>query len=350
MEDLVALVIDVSKDSFVIKNYLEELDLNVKIFTSSKESIEYIIHNHIDFILVDYDLPEIDGIELIKNIKTITDAMLIMITSNGNQELKLKALEMGVIEFINKPIIKAELLATIRNLARIKFQQAILEDEKLLIQAEVQRQISKIKKQEQEILEVLAHVAEYRDGNTFLHVKRVAEYSKILAKSMNLSDEEVELIYQAAPLHDIGKIGIKDEILLKTDKLTKQEYDIMKTHTIIGYDILKDTSSPILQMGAQIALSHHERWDGKGYPYGLKEEEISIYGRIVSIVDVFDALSASRSYKKAWNLDDVFEFLIENKGIMFDPILIDKFLNVKDEIIKYYQFSQEEIKNEDINN
>jgi len=345
MEELNAVIIDDSdKILFLVKNYLEELEIKVKIFNNPKEGIEYLKQNlKVDFVLIDYDIQDINGIEVINEIKLFSEAMLIIMTYSKDQELKLQALEAGAVEFINKPIIKAELLATIRNLAKIKIQQMILKDEKFLIQAEVQRQIAKIKKQEKEILEVLAHVAEYRDENTFLHVKRVAEYSKILAKACGLNDEEIEIIYQAAPLHDIGKIGIRDDILLKTDKLNDEEFKIMKSHTIIGYDILKNSSSPILQMGAQIALTHHERWDGLGYPYGLKEDNIPIYGRIVAVVDVFDALTAKRPYKKPWSLAEALTFMLDNSAKMFDPNIIDKFLEVYEKIFEYYKISEQEV-------
>jgi len=345
MDELKAIIIDDSKTILYLqKQYLEELDIETKIFLNPIDGIEYIKNNKVDFVFVDYVMPEMDGLEVIKNIKTFFDGVIIMITSVGENELKLKALQVGAVEFINKPILKAEFLATVRNLAKIRMQQIMLEDEKKLIQSEVQLQLKKIKKQEEETLDVLAHVSEYRDENTFLHVKRVAEYSKILAKACGLNDKEVELIYQAAPLHDIGKIGVRDDILLKTGKLTKEEYNIMKNHTTIGYEILKHTSSAILQMGAQIALTHHERWDGEGYPYGKKEKEIPIYGRIVSLVDVFDALTAKRSYKEAWSLAEALTFVLDNSGKMFDPEIVDIFLNVHEEIFDFYKTTEQERK------
>jgi len=345
MEELKAVIIDDSKTIlYLMKTYLEELDIESEVFENPLEAIEFLKENHVDFVFVDYVMPEMNGIDVINQIKLFYDGVIIMVTSVGENELKLKALEAGSVEFINKPILKAEFLATVRNLAKIRIQQMMLEDEKFLIQAEVQRQLKNIKKQEKETLEVLAHVAEYRDENTFLHVNRVAEYSKILAKAYGLSDEDVNTIYQAAPLHDLGKIGIRDEVLLKTDKLSDEEYAIMKSHTTIGYEILRNASSPILQMGAKIALTHHERWDGNGYPYGRKKEEIPIYGRIVAVADVFDALTAKRPYKKPWSLAEALTFMLDNSGKIFDPKLIDIFLEVYEEIFDYYHLSEKEVK------
>ena len=344
MEELKAVVIDDSKTILHLqKSYLNELDIEAELFQAPIKAIEYLKNNKVDFVFVDYVMPEMNGLEVINQIKLFCDAVIIMVTSVGENEIKLQALEAGAMEFINKPILKAEFLATVRNLAKIKIQQMLLEDEKSLIQAEVQRQIQNIKRQEIETLEVLAHVAEYRDENTFLHVKRVSEYSKILAKANGLSEKETELIYLAAPLHDIGKIGIRDNVLLKTDKLSDEEFSIMKSHTTIGYEILRHSSSPILQMGAKVALTHHERWDGKGYPYGLEGENIPIYGRIVAIADVFDALTAKRPYKEPWSLAEALNFMLDNSAKMFDPNIIDKFLEVHEKIFEYYEISEQEV-------
>ena len=341
MDELKAVIIDDSKTILhLIKNYLEELEIESEIFENPLDAIEYLKNNKVNFVFVDYVMPEMNGLDVIDKIKMFFDGIIIMVTSVGDNELKLSALQKGATEFINKPIIKAEFLATVRNLAKIQIINKMLEDEKVLIQAEVQRQLEYIKQQEKETLEVLAQVSEYRDENTFLHVKRVAEYSKILAKYMGLDNKTQEIIYQAAPLHDIGKIGIRDNVLLKTDRLSNEEFEIMKTHTTIGYEILKNSTSPILQMGAKIALTHHEKWDGSGYPYGLKGEEISLYGRIVAVADVFDALTAKRPYKEPWSLAEALTFMVDNGGSMFDPKIIDIFLEHYEEIFEYYNKSE----------
>lgn len=178
-----------------------------------------------------------------------------------------------------------------------------------------------------EMLSLLGEIGETRSHETGNHVRRVAEYAKLLGELYGLEDEQIKLLYNAAPMHDIGKIGIPDSILLKPGKLDPDEYDTMKTHSKIGYTILKESSRPLLQAAAIIAHEHHERWDGSGYPNKLSGEEIHIYGRIVALADVFDALSYGRVYKKAWSLDKIIEFIINERAKQFDPTLVDIFMD-----------------------
>jgi response regulator RpfG family c-di-GMP phosphodiesterase len=339
MFDLKAIAIDDSKSMLLLeKKYLESLDIEVEVFTNPIDGIRHVRENEIDIVLVDYVMPEMNGVDVIKTIRTFNlDVQIIMITSIGDNDLKLKALEAGATEFLNKPLLEAEFIARIRNLGRIRAQHAFLEDEALLLQNEVQRQIKKIKNRELETLDMLAHVSEFRDENTYQHVKRVAEYSRILARGYGLDIRTQDVISKAAPLHDIGKIGIRDNILLNNDKLSDEEFAIMKQHPNIGNKILSESNSPYLSAGALIALDHHERWDGAGYPSGKKGEEISLYGRIVAVADVFDALTAQRPYKKPWSLAEAMEFIIENSGKIFDPKIVDVFLENYEFIFEYYE-------------
>ena len=180
-------------------------------------------------------------------------------------------------------------------------------------------------------------IAETKSKETGNHVKRVAEYSKLLAILYGLSDEEATMLKEASPMHDIGKVAIPDEILKKPSKFTNEEWEIMKTHAIKGYEILKTSNRPLLKTASIVALQHHEKWDGTGYPHKLKGEDIHIYGRITAIADVFDALGSQRCYKKAWDLDKILNLFKEEKGKHFDPKLIDlffgnldKFLDIRD--------------------
>jgi len=186
---------------------------------------------------------------------------------------------------------------------------------------------------EHETLLCLGRAAEHRDPETHEHIIRMSNYSRLIAVRLGLSQEECELLLRAAPLHDIGKIGTPDHILLKPGKLTPQEFEIMKQHTVIGERILANSSSPILRAGAEIAFSHHEKFDGSGYPCGLKGRAISLYGRIVAVADVFDALTSTRPYKKAWDLDRACELLRTNSGKHFDPMCIEAFFDVWDEVL-----------------
>ena len=197
---------------------------------------------------------------------------------------------------------------------RILLKQKSLEEAKARKRAE---------EQEQEAIYLLGRVSDIRDEGTGLHLKRIGELSMLLGRLLGLDQNQQELLYKSSPLHDIGKIGISEAILLKPAKLTTEEISIMKEHAKIGYDLLKGSKSAFLQKGAEIALTHHERWDGRGYPSGLKGTEIPIFGRIVSIVDVLDALLSDRPYKKAWSAEDVFSYITEQRARHFDPELVD---------------------------
>jgi putative two-component system response regulator len=191
---------------------------------------------------------------------------------------------------------------------------------------EVRRATAEVYERERETIVRLARAAEFRDPETGAHIVRMANYSSLIAFRLGLPQSERELILQAAPMHDVGKLGTPDHILLKPGRLTAQEYDLMKRHPSIGYEILKDSVSPVLQMAAEIALSHHERFDGTGYPLGLARRKIPIVGRIVAVADVFDALTSERPYKQAWELARAVEYLRLGRGSHFDPDCVDAFL------------------------
>ncbi|RXK15166.1 hypothetical protein CP985_10065 [Malaciobacter mytili LMG 24559] len=187
---------------------------------------------------------------------------------------------------------------------------------------------------QKEIIYTMGEIAETRSKETGFHVKRVAEYSKLLALKLGLPKEEAELLKQASPMHDIGKIAIADSILNKPGKLTFEEFEIMKTHAQLGFEMLKHSNKPILKAAAIVSLMHHEKWDGTGYPNALKKEDIHIYGRITAVADVFDALGSDRIYKKAWEDEKIFKLFKEEKGKHFDPKIIDCFFENLDEILK----------------
>lgn len=180
----------------------------------------------------------------------------------------------------------------------------------------------------------MGEIGETRSKETGNHVKRVAEYSKLLAELSGLSAKEADILFTASPMHDIGKVGIPDAILNKPGRLDDQEWKIMKTHSVIGYNILKNSKREVLKAAAIVAREHHEKWDGSGYPRGLKENEIHIYGRITAIADVFDALGSDRCYKKAWEDEKIFQLLLDEKGKHFDPTLVELFMNNVEEFKK----------------
>ncbi len=332
---------DSEQNLMLLEAYANHIDLNVKNFSDSQQALDFILHNDIDIIFVDYMMPKLNGLELIKKFReTNISTPIIMITAAG-EDIKLDALKAGATDFLNKPLDLSEFTLRTQNLLKLREAQLLVEDKAKLLQKEVEKATQELINREHESLIVLGRTAEYKDPETASHVARVANYSKILAKAYGLSVEIQDTIYYASPFHDIGKVGIADNILLKPAKLTDDEFEIMKTHAQIGYSILKETKSKYLKMGALIALTHHEKYNGKGYPNNLKGESIPIEGRIVAIADVFDALVSIRPYKKAWSFDEALDLLQKESGEHFDPKLVLLFVEHIDAIKEIYNQFQE---------
>jgi response regulator RpfG family c-di-GMP phosphodiesterase len=286
---------------------------------------------------IDYMMPGMNGVELIKKIKEKDkDIICIMVTAANSNDVKLEALKVGVNEFLSKPIETAEIFVSIRNSEKIIESNKFPKNSSNKETKDIENSTKKSSNDQYETLAVLSKVAEYKDY-PYLHTKRIAFYSKLIAKKAGLDEELQDLLFYASPLHDIGKIGIPDNILLKSGKLTDEEFEIMKTHATIGYDMLKDfPDNKYLKAGAEIALTHHEKFNGKGYPYGLKGDEIDIKGQIVAIADVFDALTSIRPYKKAWSLEKAFNLIEEELGGHFNPYFGQMFLDNRDEVLEIY--------------
>ncbi len=312
----------------IIEKLAQKVGLKITSFSNPVKAFEFIKKSHIDIVFADYLMPEMNGIELIRNIRDYhPNIPIVMITSiSDNEQLKLDAIETGATEFLTKPLNGAEFIARITNLAKIRNYQILLKDKALLLENEVKTATQNLLKREFETLIVLGNAAEHKDPETGNHVSRVAHYSRMLAMLHGENEEQQEIILNAAPLHDVGKIGIPDSILLKPDKLSKEEWNKMKTHPYIGFDILKNTESPFLKAGAIIAKTHHEKYNGSGYPEGLRGEEIHLFGRIVAIADVFDALTVKRPYKDPWPFDKAIELVEQERGKHFDPVIVDLFI------------------------
>jgi len=313
-------------------------------FLNPIDALTHIISNPVDIMITDFMMPEMNGAELIERARILQPEILsIVITGAGdNENLKLQALKAGVNDFLTKPLHISEFQLRIKNLITLKKSQKILNQFNDELQNEVKKATETLISREYETLLVLSKTAEYKDPETASHISRVAHYSKLLAKHYGLDKEKQEKIFHASPLHDLGKIGIRDDVLLKPGKLDEKEFEHMKTHPIIRYEILKGTKNPFLEAGAIISLTHHEKFDGSGYPKALKGEEIHIFGRITAIADVFDALTSKRPYKKAWSFEEALSFLIEQKGKHFDPTLIDLFIsNIEDVKEIYHKFDNE---------
>ncbi|PQV63335.1 response regulator receiver modulated metal dependent phosphohydrolase [Abditibacterium utsteinense] len=276
-----------------------------------------------DLLLLDLSMPHMDGFAVMQQLQQNTTRNLVpilVLTADATSSTKHKALQMGAQDFLTKPLDETEVLLRINNLLGTYFHGVLLEQK-------VQERTQDLEKAQLETLERLAIAAEYRDDDTGQHTRRVGLTAARIAASLNLPQAQTDLIRRAAPLHDVGKIGISDAILLKPGKLTESEFATMKEHTLIGGKMLSGSSSPWLQLAEEIAVSHHERWDGHGYPFQLQGEAIPLVGRIVTIADVFDALTHERPYKKAWPVAEAMAEIERQSGKQFDPQVVKAFLD-----------------------
>jgi putative two-component system response regulator len=264
-----------------------------------------------------------------------------MITANDQKQIRYRALDAGATDFLTKPVDKVEFIARANNMLLLGASRKALADRAAWLAGEVRKATLEIVQRERETVVRLSKAAEYRDPETGAHILRMAHYSELIAKGMCLTQAEQELLLESAPMHDIGKVGIADNILLKPGRLTPEEFEIMKLHAMFGYEILKGSSSRVLQAGAEIARAHHEKYDGSGYPNGLAGDDIPIFSRIVAVADVFDALTSERPYKKAWSLERAAEHIRESSGTHFDPKCVETFFANWEQILQIRQRFQD---------
>lgn len=289
-----------------------------------------------DIVLVDYEMPNLDGIEFIRALRALpqySDIPIVMITSIQTDEVRMQALQAGATDFLPKRPQSLEMQVRLRNLIRLGFAVRKLNDRAAHLAVEVAAATRKLQEREEEIILRLALAVEYRDNDTGDHTLRVARYSRLIAEQLGLSQRLCRDIYLAAPLHDVGKVGIPDRVLLKPGRLDDEEMAVIRTHTAIGERILADSHCELIQLGAEIAAAHHERWDGNGYPHGLCADAIPIAARVVAVADVFDALTTKRPYKEAMPLTAARDYLEQGKGGQFDPACVDAFLSRWDEVV-----------------
>lgn len=340
----VVIVDDQSTSLKLLSQLVKSIDfhnevVSVKTFLDTTQALKWIKHHTPDLVMIDYKMPNINGIDFIKlfrHINQCTAVPVIMITAFDEQSIRYSALDAGASDFLSKPIDHHECRARCTNLLNMRRYQLQLEKQNFILQHQVSDSMQAILERECETLLRLARAGEYRDKETGNHIFRIAEYSRLIAELIGLNHNQCDLIEQAAPMHDVGKIGISDSILLRDSSLNNAEFEIMKTHTLIGYEILKDSPSKYLQTGANIALGHHEHFDGHGYPHGKRGEETPIEARIVAVADVFDALTSIRPYKDAWSIEDALHYIRQHKGTQFDPICVDAFIDHFDKIIHIY--------------
>jgi len=297
-------------------------------FLASAEALEWCSREPVDVVVVDYMMPAPDGLEFIRQFRAIPDMAevpVIMVTANEQKDVRYRALDEGATDFLTKPIDKHEFLARVRNMCTLRRGQRYMADRAAWLADEVAKATAVLVERERETILCLAQAAEYRDPETGAHILRMAHYSQLIARNLGLPEEEQHLILEAAPMHDMGKVGTPDYILLKPGRLDAAEFDVMKQHALKGYEILSRSNSPILKAAASIALTHHEKFDGSGYPRGLAGADIPLYGRIVAVADVFDALTSARPYKTAWSLERASDYLKESAGRHFDPDCVAAF-------------------------
>jgi response regulator RpfG family c-di-GMP phosphodiesterase len=300
------------------------------LFRDSADGLAWCLENVPDLVIVDYMMPPPDGLEFIRRFREVpanADIPVLMITADHEKETRYAALEAGANDFLTKPIDNSEFRARLRNMLSLRRNQKALADRAAWLAEKVAEATSAILDREREMITRLSRAAEFRDPETGAHIMRMAHYSRLIAEQIGLPREDQNLILGAAPMHDVGKIAIPDHILLKPGRLDEDEMVIMKTHAEKGYEILRGSKSQLLDLAALIAWSHHEKFDGSGYPRGLGGEDIPIQGRIVAVADVFDALTSERPYKKAWEVEEAIMWLRESEGRHFDPVCVEAFLS-----------------------
>jgi two-component system, response regulator RpfG len=307
-------------------------------FGSPLKALKWLETNDVDLIITDYRMPEMNGLQFVRAVRKqerTQNIPIMMITVVSEKKVRYEALEAGATAFLTRPIDQIECRTSCRNLLQLHQQHLIIQDRANWLARQVDIATQQIIQREREAIIHLAKAGEYRDEGTGNHVLRMAKYSRIIAEQLGtFTEEECETLEYAAPMHDIGKIGIPDKVLLKPGKLDPEEWEIMKKHSEIGHSILSNSKSKYMQIGAIIAMNHHERFDGKGYPNGLKGTDIPLIARIVAVADVFDALVTTRPYKSAWSTEEALAYIQQQSGTHMDPQCVTAFFARLDDIKK----------------
>ncbi len=341
----ILIVDDEEKNLSLLEALLAPLSQDIIRARDGKEALEKALSDHPDLILLDIQMPKLNGLEVAKLLKKGKDTSIIpivMITAFNEVEDRVKALEAGADDFLSKPVDKTELRVRVISLLKVKAYndymvnfQRILESEVSKRTEELQKALKRIKSVSLETIYRLSRAAEFKDKDTGEHIQRMSLFAAMVAKKMGFNQSEVEDLQYAAPMHDIGKIGIPDHILLKPDKLDDNEWIIMRQHTNFGAKILEGSNEKTIRLGETIAISHHEKWDGSGYPNKLKGGEIPVFARISAIADVFDALTSDRPYRKnPFANDQALNMIKEGKGTHFDPAVVDAFFSIIGDVLK----------------
>lgn len=333
----VLIVDDQPSQRTMFRHLVEDIGPDVRV-TDFGDPIEALSWSQVappDLLLLDYRMPKLDGLEFARRFRqplSHRDVPIVLITVVSDEPIRNAALEAGVIDFLVKPVRPRELRSRCRNLLMLRQQQQSLKSRTFDLERRLLMSMREIDDREREVLHRLARATEYRDHSSGPHLERMARFSGLIAEALGLPDEEVRVIELAAPLHDIGKIGLPDAIVRKPGALTPEETEFMRTHPRIGHDILAGSTSRFVQLGATIALRHHERWDGSGYPDGMAGRDIPIAARIVAVADVLDALTTPRPWREAWTLERALEYLQAEAGGKFDPEVVAAVMSRREQI------------------
>lgn len=351
-----ATILCVDDDKFDLVFYkaiLDEIGYTVLLASCGEEALNILSNINCDLVLLDHTMPNMSGLEVCKAIRSKHDLLsmpVVYATSCTDRNVKRDAFEAGVSDFISKPVDPIELVARISNLLKAKDHQAAINEFNILLEEEVRLKSSELRNSYLETVRRLTIASEYKDKDTADHIGRISYYALILASTLGWSKAETEIIYYASPMHDVGKIGIPDSILNKPGKLDVSEYEIMKTHTVIGSNILANSTSPILRCAELVARDHHEYFDGSGYPDGKKGEEISLAGRLICLVDVYDALRMRRPYKQCLPHEKTIQIMTLGDGRTipqnFDPRMLEAFMDVHHKFDEIYTTNKELIFND----
>ncbi|MGI1945656.1 HD domain-containing phosphohydrolase [Shewanella glacialipiscicola] len=330
MDKATVLIVDDTPENIDILVGILSDDYKIKVAIDGPRALALVAKSRPDLILLDVMMPGMNGYEVCKLLKQdplTSHIPVIFVTALSEVADETQGFALGAVDYITKPVSAAVVKA------RVKTYLALY-DQKRLLEQQVKIRTQELEATRFEIIRRLGRAAEYKDNETGLHVVRMSHYARLLAIKLGLPDTFCDLIFNAAPMHDIGKIGTPDAVLKKPGKLNAEEWAIMQQHAVIGAEIIGEHDDPLLTMARRIALTHHEKWDGAGYPYGLVGEDIPLEGRIVAIADVFDALTSQRPYKPAWTIEATMELLESEAGKHFDPKLVAEFKQILPQVVE----------------
>jgi putative two-component system response regulator len=343
-QPVILVVDDEDRNLRLMEAMLVPLGYRIQTAKNGEQALDVVAQEPVDVILLDVMMPVMDGFEVAARLKSDPETKIIpivMVTALQAREDRIKAIEAGADDFLTKPVDKTEMRARVASLVKVKAYHDHMRNHQKELETQVaertrdlEQAFARIKSVSLEAIYRLTRAAEYKDEDTGSHIQRMSNYAAAIARNMGLGERVSESILYATPMHDIGKIGIPDRILLKPGKLDPDEWAIMQQHTVIGARILEGSRTGIIRLGEIVAMTHHEKWDGSGYPRGLKGKQIPLVGRIVAIADVFDALTSKRPYKEAFSLERSYGIIRDGRGTHFDPDVVDTFFASEPDILK----------------